>query len=126
MKLTKNTIGILKGYVFPTNNGMDNRREVSTVQSTLMGYGYMMDEQLFDELSKSDLSFIVKFHDEVVKFIKVSLGGDKNYQPFYKNFPNDVMSMSDTEKLINSFLHYLSNGNYVPIAEDMDRTVRFE
>ena len=104
-KLTKNIVALQKGLVVPPNDGMDNRIAVATVQSHLMEWGYMLDQDAFFELSKSDLSFITKFNDEVISYLKEVMGGKRNYQPLYKNFPQEVMSMSDFELYINAILH---------------------
>ena len=68
--MTRNIIALQKGLVCPSNDGMDNRITVATVQSHLMQWGYMLDEDAFTELSKSDLPFIVKFNDEVITYLR--------------------------------------------------------
>ena len=94
---TKNLVALQKGLVCPPNDGMDNRIAVATVQSHLMQWGYMLDEDSFFALSKSDLSFIETFNNEVITHLKDVMGGKRNYQPLYKNFPQEVMVMSDFE-----------------------------
>ena len=104
MKLTKNIIALQKSLVCPSNDGMDNRIAVATVQSHLMQWGYMLDQDAFTELSKSDLSFIENFHNEVITYLKDVMGGKHNFQPLYKNFPQEVMSKLCREYPSRSFL----------------------
>lgn len=125
-KLTKNIVALQKGLVVPPNDGMDNRIAVATVQSHLMEWGYMLDQDAFFELSKSDLSFITKFNDEVISYLKEVMGGKRNYQPLYKNFPQEVMSMSDFELYINAILHYWSNGEWEPSTVTYEKPIKFE
>lgn len=126
MKLTKNIIALQKGLVIPTNDGMDNRIPVATLQAHLMQWGYMLDEDAFTELSKSDLSFIANFNDEVIPYLKDITGGKHNYQPLYKNFPQEVMSMSDFELYLNAIMHYWSNGTWEPSTVEYEKPIKFE
>lgn len=126
MKLTKNIVAFQKGLVTPSNDGMDNRVAVATVQSHLMEWGYMLDQDAFFELSKSDLPVITNFNDEIISYLKDVMGGRRNYQPLYKNFPEEVMSMSDFELYINAILHYWSNGEWEPSTVTYEKPIKFE
>lgn len=126
MKLSKNIIALQKGLVIPTNDGMDNRIPVATLQAHLMQWGYMLDEDAFTELSKSDLSFIVNFNDEIIPYLKQITGGKHNYKPLYKNFPQEVMSMSDFELYLNAIMHYWSNGTWEPSTVEYEKPIKFE
>ena len=122
----KNLVSFQKGMVCPPNDGMDNRIAVATVQSHLMQWGYMLDEDAFSELSKSDLSFIQNFNDEVITHLRDVMGGNRNYEPLYKNFPTEVMSMSDFELYMNAIMHYWSNGNWEPSTVTYEKPIKFE
>jgi hypothetical protein len=126
MMTTRNIISLQKGLVCPPNDGMDNRIAVATVQSHLMQWGYMLDEDAFFALSKSDLSFIQKFNDEVITHLKNVMGGNRNYQPLYKNFPQEVMVMSDFELYLNAIMHYWSNGQWEPSTHTYEKEIKFE
>jgi hypothetical protein len=96
--LTKNIISVQKGFVCPPSD--ENHLAdcaVATVQTHLMQWGYMLTEKAFNELSKSNISFIENFHDEVIGYLKIVLGGKYKYEPLYKNFPEEVMSFTDFE-----------------------------
>ena len=126
MKLTKNIIALQKGLVTPSNDGMDNRIAVATVQSHLMQWGYMLDQNAFTELSKSDLSFIETFNNEVIEYLKDVMGGKRNFTALYKNFPQEVMSLSDFELYLNAILHYWSNGTWEPSTVEYEKPIKFE
>ena len=126
MKLTRNIVSLQKGLVCPSNDGMDNRIAVATIQSHLMQYGYMLNEDAFNELSKSDLSKIVVFNDEVLTYLKNVTGGKHNFTPLYKNFPEEVMSLSDFELYVNAIVHYWSNGTWEPSTVTYEKPIKFE
>ncbi len=126
MKFNKHSIALLKGFVTPPNDGMDNRIAVSTVQAHLMQYGYMLDEDAFFAMAKADLSWIVTFNDEAIDFLKEALGGKKNFIPHYKNFPEDVMSLSNYELFWNLIKHYWSHGTWEPSKFEFEKPIKFE
>ena len=126
MKLTRNTIALHKGFVCPPNDGMDNKIAAATVQTHLMQWGYMLDQDAFTELSKSDLSFIEKFNDEVITYLREVMGGNRDYQPLYKNFPQEVMNLSDFQLYINAITHYWSNGTWEPSTIKYEKEIKFE
>lgn len=126
MKFTKNIVALQKGLVIPSNDGMDNRIPAATIQAHLMQWGYMLDEEAFTELSKSDLSFISKFNEEVLIHLRNVSGGNHNYKPLYKNFPEEVMSLSNFDLFLNAICHYWSNGSWEPSTLEFDKPIRLE
>lgn len=124
--LTKNIIALQKGFVNPQNDSQDNRIAVATVQTHLMQWGYMLTEKAFNELSKSNISFIENFHDEVIGYLKVVLGGKYNYEPLYKNFPEEVMSFTDFELFLNTVIHYWTGGAWEPGSAKYEKPIKFE
>lgn len=126
MNLSRNIVSLQKGLVCPSNDGMDNRIAVATVQSHLMMYGYMLDQDAFTELSKSDLSVIKLFNDEVITYLKGILGGNRKFEPLYKNFPEEVMSLSDYELYFNAIIHYWSLGTWEPSTVTYEKPIKFE
>jgi len=126
MELTKNIIAFSKGYVCPVDAGCENHILVSTLQSNIMAFGYIFDQDVFNSLAKADKQFIIKFHDEIITYIKYMTGGLVNYTPLYKNFPEEVMSKSDFELYFNAIVHYLSNGEWEPSTVEYEKPINFE
>ncbi len=126
MKLTKNTIALYKGFVSFSVSTENNRNLALTVQANLMQYGYMLSEEALGYLSSASRNEVIQFNDEAVEFLKENMGGRYDYQPLYKNFPQEVMSMSDCELFFNQIIHYLSNGEWSPESVEMERPVKFE
>ena len=125
--MNANVIALLKGMVCPPNDGMDNRIAVSTIQSKLMQYAFMLDEDAFQAMSKADLSWIVAFHDEAITFLRDMTGGAKDFAPLYRNFPQEVMTMSQSQLFCNAIHHYFSNGTWVPSSDlSFVKDIKFE
>lgn len=124
--MNKTIITLQKGFVWLPDDGMDNRKDVATVQANLMAYGYMLTEDAFLSMAKSDTSNIIKWHDEAISFLKEKMGGKHNNKPLYPNFPQEVMSLSDSELYWNALRHYWSNGKWSPKPLKMEKPVKFE
>lgn len=124
--MNKNTIALMKGLVCPPNNGMDNRIAVSTVQAKLMQYGYMLDEDAFASCGQADLSWITEFHNEAITFLREKTGGKHKFTALYKNFPQEVMALSDGELFWNAIRHYWSQGTWEPTGATFEREIKFE
>ena len=124
--LTKNIVALQKNIVVAPNDYLDNRIAVSSVQAHLMQFGYMLSEDAFLALSKSDLSIISEFNNEAITYLKNVLGGKRNYTALYKNFPQEVMSLSDSQLFWNAIRHYWSNGTWEPTAPALEKEIKFE
>ena len=126
MKLTKNIVALQKGFIACPDNNSNNKSATATVQAHLMQFGYMLDQEAFEALSKSSVDFIVNFNDEVTSYLKKVMGGGRKYTPLYKNFPEEVMSLSDCELYINAIFHYWSNGTWEPSTVTYEKPIKFE
>jgi hypothetical protein len=131
MKMTKNTIALYKGFVCLSESTENNRNTTKnslalTVQANLMQYGYMLSQEAFHFLANANRADIINFNDECVTYLKDMMGGRYDYEPMYKNFPEEVMSMSDCELFWNQIIHYLSNGQWMPDSIEMEKPVKFE
>jgi hypothetical protein len=126
MILSKNTVALYKGFVSLSVSSENNHSLALTVQANLMQYGYMLSEEALNSLASATKKEIIQFNDEAIEFLKENMGGRYDYQPLYKNFPEEVMSMSDCELFFNQIIHYLSNGEWSPESVEMERPVRFE
>lgn len=131
--LTKNTIAFKKGFClteqtssFTKESIEDNSQIVASLQSELMSFGFMLDMSAFNSMSSSSKNFIVNYYNEIIPYVKKVTGSDRNYKPFYKNFPDQVMEMTHYELFMNAIIHYISDGNWSPKQELLDRGFAFE
>src|SRR5271157_3281459 len=129
MKLTKNIIALKKGFIYIPDSEeriFDNGLLVNTVQAELMQLGFMFSKKAYKELKWYSEDFIISYYNEIIPYLKQSIGASKNYCPFYVNFPTQVMDMSIEELFINAILHYWSDGEIEPLQELKERGLAFE
>lgn len=116
--MTKNIIAFKKGFVVKQEKIASYQEQIS-IQAELMQFGFILSKDALEAVS-------VSWFEEVLPFIKKSLGASKNYTPFYKNFPTQVMEMSDCELYMNAVLHYYSLGTWEPEYQLIERGFKFE
>jgi hypothetical protein len=123
----RNTIAIQRGLVLvPTADDRDNSHLAASLQAELMNLGFMLDEAAFAAARKAPAAWLVAYHQEVIPDLRRRLGADREYRPFYRNFPAQVMEASDLELFVNAVLHYRSNGTWEPPQVLRDRGYAFE
>lgn len=112
----RNVIQFRNGFVFipKTKVTRKNLNYALSIVGDIMQFGYILDRDAINHLAEVDVEDLVQFHNEIITFLKVSTGSTHSFIPFWKNFPNDVMSLSETELWLHQILHYLSNGYYEP------------
>ena len=128
--LTESVIALQRGMFYiprdsVTDNGIIFNTAAFTIQAELMNLGYMLDEKSFSILTGKTTDNIVRYHDEVIAYLKY-IKGDGNYRPLYDGFPQQVMEMNDIELFWNAIRHYWSNGEWVPNAYTKQKPTAFE
>ena len=79
--------------------------EFATLIKKFEGYGYIFSKELAIAISKEERNVIIDKLKAVIKVIE-DFKSDKNYTVFYKNFPDEVINMSEIDLYINQILHY--------------------
>ena len=79
--------------------------EFATLIKKFEGYGYIFSKELAIAISKEERNVIIDKLKSVIKVIE-DFKSDKNYTVFYKNFPDEVINMSEVDLYINQILHY--------------------
>ena len=79
--------------------------ELATLIKKFEGYGYIFSKELAIDISKEERNVIIDKLKSVIKVIE-DFKSDKNYIVFYKNFPDEVINMSEIDLYINQILHY--------------------
>ena len=97
--------------------------ELATLIKKFEGYGYIFSKELAIAISKQERNVIINKLKSVIKVIE-DFKSDKNYTVFYKNFPDEVINMSEVDLYINQILHYwigyLPSNNENIIKEDVE------
>ncbi len=99
---------------------------VSTIQSNLMHYGYMLDSQAFNKLMQSTSLDILQFHNDVIDYLKDTMGGSHTYTPLYGDFPTNQMSEKDAFIMANALAYYTTMGSFEGFSSVMDKPIKFE
>lgn len=128
--LTPSVIALQRGMFYIESRVSESTKATSlplvyTVQAELMQLGVMLDEQAFSCLSLTGDEDIIRYHDEVIAYLKY-IKGDGNHRPLYDGFPQQVMEMSEVELFVNAIFHYWSNGEWVPNAYTKAKPTAFE
>jgi hypothetical protein len=126
MEMTKNIIQLKNGFINLPNGKQSNYVTALSVVSELMQFGYILDEKAISNLSCASIDDIVIFHNEVIEYLKEMTGSNRSYKPFWKGFPVDVMSKTESELWNHQIMHYLSNGHYEPSEFISNRPTAFE
>ena len=91
-----------------TNNNINETlsiEEFATLIKKFEGYGYIFSKELAIAISKEERNIIIDKLKAVIEVIE-DFKSDKNYTVFYKNFPDEVINMSEVDLYINQILHY--------------------
>ncbi len=125
METTQHIIALQNGMVWLPQGEKPNN-VAPTIQYALMEMGYMLSREAYDAVSLAPRDEAVRFHDEVVGYLRHMRGDNGVYVPLYNGFPQQVMSLTDVELFIDQILHYWSDGAFVPNAWTAERSMAFE
>ena len=95
---------------------------VITSAMNLNSLGYTFSENLVKNfLSIRSIPTLIKLLEDIENSLKNITGADKEYNPMYPNFPQQVIDADDYELYVNQFLHYFTYGEWKPNYEKEDR-----
>lgn len=111
----KNKI-ILQENIGEINKSPASIALLGTTMKNMQSLGYIMDKDLISAMQK--LSDPEMFHEcTQINNTLEDMVGDRDYDPMYPNFPQQVADASDCELYINAMVHYLSYGTLLPKYE---------
>ena len=114
--MNKNLICLRNGFVWLKNADQNNLALAMSVNAQLMEYGYMLDQDAFDQLKKADTADIIDFNSEVISWLTEMTGG-AGFTSLYGNFPKDVMSMTQAELYLTQIFHYWTACEFLPVGK---------
>lgn len=110
-----------KNEIIANCNLENNDVYIATILKNLEHYGFTLSVQLIDELRKVNPNYMVKWYKDLEEVIKNEVGVRENQEPMYKNFPQEVMELSEIELYINAIIHYATFGEVYPESEKEER-----
>jgi hypothetical protein len=96
------------------------------LQAEVMRLGFIMDDVLLGNVSKLSDSRIGDLYIDVLSILSKMVGDDVAYQPFYPDFPKQVMEAPDLELFANALFHYWSAGRWRPDFQKSPRLPALE
>lgn len=94
-----------------------NKKEALTILSNAQSLGFEISTQLVYALSFAEKNDTHVFWRWFSSEIKKSFGYHKEYKPMYPNFPQQVISATDEQLMLNALKHYdadLSGNRFIP------------
>lgn len=106
-------------------NARDPR--VLTLQAECMRLGFMLDSALTLRLSTIGDTRFNQLYRQVITHLRSITGDDAaTWEPFYPNFPRQVVEASDVELFFNAICHYWTAGEWRPQFSKEARLPEFE
>ena len=101
---------------------------LGTLVSNFAYYGFVPSKNLFKRLSYLSKGDVKAFWSKVEPVLKEVTGADKNMgeHVVYKNFPEEVLNMTDAEYWLRQIIMYLGFPNELVTEEEEDRESLFE
>ena len=95
--------------VIDAPGGHDNWQLAASVNRNLCCFGYTLGASALARLAACAQDDIEEFNDELMAAIEDHTGADRfaSVEPFYRNFPEEVMEKSEVELYLNAYLYYL-------------------
>lgn len=95
---------------------------IVTCAININSLGYRFSEDAIKTLLMvCDYSCLIDILTEIESNLRTITGADKEYNPMYPNFPEQVIEAEDYELYVNQFLHYFTYGEWTPEYEKEDR-----
>ncbi|KHD05687.1 hypothetical protein PN36_18270 [Candidatus Thiomargarita nelsonii] len=100
-----------------------SNRQAYALQAHIMQLGY-----IFSEKDIHSISICENFNDfaqNLIKTLKDFTGADREWQPMYPGFPQQIVETSELELIINAIIHYWSGGQFIPPHKAYSRSEYF-
>jgi hypothetical protein len=124
--MSKNVIQFQKGFINLPISKNDNTILAMSVASEVMQFGFVLNIGAIEMLTQASREDVINFHNEIISYLKNVTGSNRNYRPFWKGFPQEVMEKTETELWMHQIVHYMSNGTYEPNEWTKERSTAFE
>lgn len=96
-----------KVITVPSGNE-DNGMLAMTALKNLSDYGFVIDREGLDKLKTASKEDITDWYYKTADVLNEMAGGNHEYHPFYPNFPEQVIEMSELELFIDQITHYFT------------------
>lgn len=87
---------------------------VLSIGKNIEDLGFVFSKELFDALKFQPRQKLIDAYKLLVQVLARMVGGHVEHKPFYKNFPQQVMAMSEVDLYMNALVHYWTDGTWIP------------
>ena len=102
--------------------GTNSPAMAMSLNAELMQLGFTFTADALEALMNSAETYIGELYFDIIPELKKRMGATRTFKPFWKNFPQDVMNMSDFKLWAAATTHYWSLGHWEP--KDIDAASR--
>ena len=113
----KNKI-VLEGKIKEASK--NSTKLVLTFVENIKPLGFIISEELFNNLIKMDEQEIINMHSWVIDELKARVGTNVEYMPMYPNFPKQVMQTSELKLYLDALFHYWERDVHNELAIDIE------
>ncbi|WP_425615741.1 TerD family protein [Anatilimnocola sp. NA78] len=82
---------------------------IGAFQKNVESLGFVCSPTLLDRVRTLPLEQLESFYEELIKALQQLVGAHQVFEPFYPNFPRQVMEMAEAELYLNATCHYATN-----------------
>lgn len=79
---------------------------LASLQKNLESLGFLLAPEVIERLKTLDQVQLDSFYRRLVNDLKALVGARRKFEPFYPNFPRQVMTASEAELYFNAIMHY--------------------
>ncbi len=105
MQLTEMILKARNLMAIPTGTE-DNAALAATAMKNLEDYGFTFGKEGFDMLKTASKKEITDWYYQTADLLNRFAGGNHTYEPFYLNFPEQVMNANELDLFFDQIAHY--------------------
>ena len=105
----KGRLIVEEGEWMPLRSGV-----LGALAANVTRWGYCFGPELLAILETWSDNQLVLWSNRLFSMLRELTGDDVGYEPFYPNFPRQVMNASCVELYINALIHYATEGTWLP------------
>ncbi|HJZ55375.1 MAG TPA: TerD family protein [Gemmataceae bacterium] len=90
----------------PEGEGATPLNVLASLQKNLESLGFLLGEDVVEGLKTLSPLQVDAFYQRLVKDLRAMVGVHRKFEPFYPNFPAQVMEMSEAALYFNAILYY--------------------
>jgi hypothetical protein len=112
---------VLSPYVNKSAFSPLSHSAIGALLKNLESLGYTLSQGLIYQFQALTMDRLESEYLALSSTLRRLKGGHRAFRPMYPNFPQQVMEASAGELYINAIIHYLTEGQLLPVSERKER-----